>query len=204
VRKRIVAAFAVVMLVSTFSAVPITTAKDMKPPNVVSFVDPAYEMFDTVRDKFRSPLAAWEITSPFGIRLDPFGGGTTEFHKGVDLVQSGERVVIRAMADGVVIDNWLPPGEYYDGWHSGHPVYGGCIVIAHENGIHTLYGHISKTFVHEGWKVKKGDIIAIMGDTGFATGVHLHLGVFIRTQSDTGPYDVYYDPMQTLLKKEAL
>lgn len=150
---------------------------------------------------FQSPLANWQLTSPFGIRVDPFGSGIKELHNGIDLAVPGKRVLIHAAADGVVIDHWPPPGYYGGKWFNGHAIYGGCIILAHEKSLNTLYGHMRQTFVHEGQKIHKGDVIGIMGDTGYVTGPHLHLGVFVRLLSDAGYVDLYLDPMKTVMLK---
>ncbi|MFH1565044.1 MAG: M23 family metallopeptidase [bacterium] len=62
----------------------------------------------------------------------------------------------------------------YSGWNSG---YGTHIMIDHGNSKKTLYGHLSKNFVQVGEKVKKGQVIGMMGTTGRSTGVHLHFEV---------------------------
>ena len=157
------------------------------------------ELFASQKPFYESPLKGYHLTSGFGERLDPFGSGFYEFHRGVDLFARGTSVVVRAMSDGVIVDHWPPPGVYGGKAFKGHPIYGGCVVIEHKGGIHTLYGHMSKTFVKEGQSVKKGDIIGIMGATGRATGPHLHIGVFLRMWTDTGITDIYYDPFKTLM-----
>ena len=163
------------------------------------YEETAAELFESQKLYFRSPLAEYSVTSGFGERLDPFGSGFYEFHRGIDLFMRGKSCVVRAMSDGVISDHWPPPGVYGGKTFKGHPIYGGCIVIEHKGGIHTLYGHLSKTYVKEGQRVNKGDIIGIMGSTGRATGPHLHLGVFLRMWTDTGITDIYYDPKKTLL-----
>ena len=189
------------VLLSLLVAVSFTIANAEQKPPPEPISSELQSIMDNSNIEWQSPITAvCTITSYFGMRKDPFGSGVTEFHKGVDLAAFGKRVVIRAMADGVISDHWPPPGYYGGKWFGGHTVYGGCIVIAHLAGIHTLYGHMKETFVHEGQKVHKGDAIGIMGDTGYATGPHLHLGVFIRTWSDTGVFDQYIDPLQTVLK----
>ena len=55
---------------------------------------------------------------------------------------------------------------------------GNYLVIKQDNGYHTLYAHLSKKLVNEGDKVSKGQLIGIMGQTGYATGVHLHFAVW--------------------------
>lgn len=72
---------------------------------------------------------------------------------------------IKAAADGTIS---------YSGWMSG---YGYLIIIDHENGVQTYYGHCSKLYVSVGENVTAGDVIAAVGSTGNSTGNHLHLEI---------------------------
>lgn len=71
-------------------------------------------------------------------------------------------------------DNGTVSVAVYSGWNRG---YGKHIIIDHGNSKKTLYGHLSKNFVQVGEKVKKGQVIGMMGTTGRSTGVHLHFEV---------------------------
>lgn len=85
-------------------------------------------------------------------------------HKGMDIAAPyGTKIV--AAADGEVT---------YSGWMGG---YGNLIIITHENGIQTYYGHCSKLISKVGDEVKAGDEIAKVGSTGFSTGNHLHFEI---------------------------
>lgn len=88
-------------------------------------------------------------------------------------IANAKNTPIYAAADGVVIK------ESHSGWNYG---YGRYIVIDHGNGVETLYGHNNVTKVGVGEKVKKGQLIALMGNTGRVfgrTGIHLHFEVRI-------------------------
>ncbi|MFH1187505.1 MAG: M23 family metallopeptidase [bacterium] len=88
-------------------------------------------------------------------------------HHGLDI--GGKTTnYIYASEDGVV------SVAAYSGWNSG---YGTHIMIDHGGSKKTLYGHLSKNFVQVGEKVKKGQVIGMMGTTGRSTGVHLHFEV---------------------------
>ncbi|OAQ20563.1 M23 family metallopeptidase [Thermosulfurimonas dismutans] len=100
------------------------------------------------------------ISSRYGRRKDPFTGKPA-FHTGIDIV-SYPGTPIRATADGKVI---------YAGNHSG---YGKVVVIRHGFGYSTLYGHLKKIKVRAGQKVKRGQVIGYLGNTGRSTGPHLH------------------------------
>lgn len=105
-----------------------------------------------------------QITSFYGLRYLEEDGYLTEHH-GIDIAGlPGEQ--IRATGDGVVTDVWIY-----------HKIFGKCIWIRHDNGYCTLYGHLDRTFVYEGQKVKAGQVIGIMGNTGKSYGRHLHYAV---------------------------
>ncbi|MCP3659177.1 MAG: peptidoglycan DD-metalloendopeptidase family protein [Bacteroidetes bacterium] len=106
------------------------------------------------------PTSGGYISSVFGYRVHPVSG-RTELHKGIDIANRRGTPII-ATADGVV---------KYANWLGG---YGKLILIKHGYGYSTLYGHLSKILVKHGQKVKKGDRIGLMGNTGISTGSHLH------------------------------
>ncbi|MFT4177968.1 MAG: peptidoglycan DD-metalloendopeptidase family protein [Thermomonas sp.] len=110
------------------------------------------------------PIAGSYITSGFGYRADPFGGGG-QFHKGIDFEANvGDPVL--AMADGVVS---------YAGNRSG---YGNTIEIDHGNGYVTRYAHNSRLSRQVGDLVRAGQEVAKAGSTGRSTGAHVHLEVW--------------------------
>jgi murein DD-endopeptidase MepM/ murein hydrolase activator NlpD len=100
------------------------------------------------------------ITSPYGMRLNPFGGGNTEYHPGIDIGVDVGTTVAAAAAGRVIIVGWV----------SG---YGNYIAIDHGGGISTGYGHLSSFFVSVGQQVKRGQAIGASGNTGRSTGPHL-------------------------------
>lgn len=102
------------------------------------------------------------ITSEFGDRFDPLTGKQTSTHKGID-IGSIWRAEVVATADGYVKSHWV-----------FHPRFGRMIILQHDNGYSTVYAHLSKSYVHEGWEVEKGDVIGLMGSSGKSSGIHLH------------------------------
>ena len=115
------------------------------------------------------------ITSPFGYRRNPFGGGM-EFHQGLDIA-APMGTTITAAASGTVISA---------GWYGG---YGNYILIDHGGGMATGYGHCSQIFVSVGQKVQKGQAIGAVGSTGYSTGPHVHFEVRINGKPvDPVPY----------------
>jgi murein DD-endopeptidase MepM/ murein hydrolase activator NlpD len=109
------------------------------------------------------PVTAGYVSSRFGHRTDPFTGRRA-FHKGVDFAgRSGADVV--AVASGVVI------------WSGPRYGYGELVEINHGNGYVTRYAHNADNLVMIGETVKRGQVVARMGDTGRATGPNLHFEV---------------------------
>ena len=109
------------------------------------------------------PVNSGWISSYFGKRTDPFTGKPAN-HTGIDFAgKSGADVV--AVADGVVT------------WSSKRYGYGLMVEINHGNGYATRYAHNSENLVAVGDEVKKGQRVALMGDTGRATGPNLHFEV---------------------------
>lgn len=108
----------------------------------------------------------YRISSDYVDRTSPIFG-TAEFHTGIDIPASyGEDVV--AAADGVVITA---------GWVNG---FGNTVMISHGSGIVTLYGHNSSLVVSNGQSVKKGQVVAKVGSTGYSTGNHCHFEVRVN------------------------
>ena len=112
----------------------------------------------------RSPVASSYITSGYGGRADPFGGGS-QFHKGIDFdARTGDPVM--TVADGVVS---------FSGVRSG---YGNVVEVDHGNGFVTRYAHNSRNTVKVGDLVRVGQEIAKAGSTGRSTGAHVHFEVW--------------------------
>ncbi len=109
------------------------------------------------------PVANLEFTSLYGVRSDPFRG-TAAMHAGVD-IPGPVGTPIYATADGIV-------GRA--SWVGG---YGNLVELDHGRGLQTRYGHLSKITVPAGTRVKRGDVIGLMGSTGRSTGSHLHYEV---------------------------
>lgn len=127
------------------------------------------------------PVRSGWMSSYFGRRTDPFTGKPAN-HRGVDFAgKSGDEII--AVADGVVT------------WSSDRYGFGKLVEINHGNGYSTRYAHNDENLVAVGDEVKKGQTVALMGDTGRATGPNLHFEVlkngqrvnpvtFIRREAD--------------------
>jgi murein DD-endopeptidase MepM/ murein hydrolase activator NlpD len=122
-----------------------------------------------LRDEVRPggrPVTQGYISSRFGSRTDPFTGRRA-FHKGIDFAgREGAEVV--AVASGVVI------------WSGQRYGYGELVEVNHGNGYVTRYAHNVDNLVAVGDTVKRGQVIARMGDTGRATGPNLHFEVLLN------------------------
>ena len=108
------------------------------------------------------PVRGW-LTSGFGYRIDPFTG-LRQMHEGLDIANR-IGTSIDTPADGVVYRVFNNFG------------FGLMVEINHGYGIVTRYGHLSKAYVKVGQRVKRGERIAAMGNSGRATGPHLHYEV---------------------------
>jgi murein DD-endopeptidase MepM/ murein hydrolase activator NlpD len=111
------------------------------------------------------PARGW-VTSDFGQRLDPYTADRV-MHAGLDIAAPHGREV-RAPSDGVVIFAGLEGG------------YGNVLVIDHGYGIKTRYGHLSQISVKAGERIRRGQSVASIGNTGRSTGPHLHYEVRVN------------------------
>ncbi len=111
------------------------------------------------------PVDGW-MTSRFGHRVSPFTG-RKEFHKGLDIANR-KGTAILATANGIV------------SYAGKKGPMGNVLVIDHGHGMITRYAHLSETLKKQGEKVKRGDIIAQMGNSGRSTGPHLHYEVHLN------------------------
>lgn len=122
----------------------------------------AYGNTVSIPDSFRIDLTGFCMPTPSTRITSPFGPRWRRMHNGLDLkVNIGDTIV--AAFDGKVrIVKFERRG------------YGNYVVIRHENGLETVYGHLSKHLVSENQYVKAGEVIGLGGNTGRSTGSHLH------------------------------
>lgn len=109
---------------------------------------------------FPLETAAWRVSDPYGWRKDPFTGKDT-FHQGVDLA-CAEGTTVRAVLDGVVTTA------------RRSATYGNYLRISHPDGQETIYAHMQYLYVRAGEVVQTGQSLGTVGQTGRATGAHLH------------------------------
>lgn len=130
----------------------------------------------TVAGTFTVPVEYTRVTSKFGYRVNPV---TNEygFHSGIDLA-APEGTPIRAAFTGTVKQVASSAGR------------GNYIVLSHDNGLETMYCHCSEIIAVEGENIRSGEVIALVGSTGQATGPHLHLELWLN--------GIRYDPAWVL------
>ncbi len=133
--------------------------------------DDLIKLLETKRNLLAStpsvrPIGGGWITSKFGYRTSPFTG-RKEFHAGLDISnKSGTEII--ATANGKIS-------------YAARKMYiGNLVTIDHGYGRVTKYGHLQKILVKQGQKVKRGDVIALLGNTGRSTGPHIHYEVRIN------------------------
>lgn len=143
-------------VVSSYKAPAVSSKPKTKAENIFSDEDLPSASDLSINTKFLWPLLSHRITQYFSWR-----------HTGLDI---GDKVgnPIYATDDGKVERS---------GWSKG---YGYNVVINHGNGLQTLYGHASQLLVKDGETVSRGQVIALIGSTGWSTGPHLHLEVRVN------------------------
>lgn len=127
-------------------------------------VNPYGNLFDSLQDDVHIPMTGFRLPAP-GYVTSGYGWRRYRMHKGTDIkVQVGDS--IRAAWNGQVrIVGWDPRG------------YGYFVVIRHDNGLETIYGHLSRPMVDEYERIYAGEVLGLGGNTGRSTGSHLHLEI---------------------------
>lgn len=127
-------------------------------------VNPYGNMFDSLMDDVHIPMDGFTLPAP-GYITSKYGWRRYRMHKGTDIkVQTGDSIHA-AWGGQVRIVGWDPRG------------YGYYVLLRHDNGLETIYGHLSKPLVDEYDKIFPGDVIGLGGNTGRSTGSHLHFEV---------------------------
>ena len=123
----------------------------------------SFELRKALGELFIYPIHG-RLTSPFGYRSDPFTGARS-FHSGVDLA-APTGTSVKATLDGKIAETGFSR------------VFGNYVIITHERGYQSLYGHLSAIYVKRGQYVTQGTVIGAVGNTGYSTGPHLHLSIY--------------------------
>lgn len=127
--------------------------------------------------------SGYTITSEFAYRINPING-RRELHDALDIAGTGYGSPIYSANNGVVVD------AGYTG------INGNYVVINHNNGYYTYYGHMSRILVSKGQTVERGQQIGKVGSTGWATGPHVHFSVYkgypmMRGSTPVNPWSLY-------------
>lgn len=117
-------------------------------------------------EPFRTPTPGCMI-SPFGVIRYHNGKPTGNYHRGID-IRSPEGRPVRAISPGRVRIAKM------------YRLHGGTVGLDHGQGVTSLYIHLSRLAVRPGQGVQTGDVIGYVGHTGFATGPHLHWGLYVN------------------------
>ncbi len=149
--------------------------------------DKLKELAETQKDRLDhipaiQPISALnmrQMASGYGYRIDPIYG-TSKFHEGMDFA-SDVGTPVYATGDATV---------FSAGWNSG---YGRVIELDHGYNYMTRYAHLSEILVKPGQKVKRGDLIGKVGNTGKSTGPHLHYEVKLNGVAQNPVNYYFYD-----------
>ncbi len=153
---------------------PSPTSKEVEPNSLQAMLIEAANLTDyqskgdtyTVPIKSTKELLLDNVTSEFGERYNPLQDmPSISFHDAID-IEADLKEEIRSLKDGVVI--------YVERSNEG---YGNSVAVYHGDGLITFYAHLSKIFVANDDTVLSGEVIGEAGDSGIATGVHLHFEV---------------------------
>lgn len=131
-------------------------------PGMFSEITEVIKRHTFASDSFVFPVNG-DITSPFGKRTDPITAESSE-HFGID-INAPLNTEVKASKNGTVIK--AETNNYY----------GNFVIIAHNDGLSTLYGHLNEILVKPGEEIKDSGIIGLSGDSGRTTGPHLHFEV---------------------------
>lgn len=134
----------------------------------------SFELRKALGELFIYPIMG-RLTSPFGYRNDPFTGARS-FHSGIDLA-APIGTSVKATLDGRIAETGF------------NRIFGNYIIITHDRGYQSLYGHLSAIYVKRGQYVTQGAIVGAVGNTGYSTGPHLHLSIY-KNGSLINPFSV--------------
>ena len=131
---------------------------------------PGAGLSENVRNRVLGRLfivpARGRVSSPYGYRNDPFTG-LRKFHNGVDIANGQGTPVVASMS-----------GTAASVGYNGN--YGRYVILRHPDGFQTLYAHLARAHVSQGDRVRQGQQLGEMGNTGYSTGNHLHFSIFLN------------------------
>ena len=131
---------------------------------------PGAGLSENVRNRVLGQLfitpARGRLSSAYGYRNDPFTG-LRKFHNGIDIANGPGTPVVASMSGAVAAAGY-----------NGN--YGRYVILRHPDGFQTLYAHLARTHVSRGDRVRQGQQLGEMGNTGYSTGNHLHFSIFVN------------------------
>jgi len=164
-----------------------TTMRLQAKERITSYED-LTRWIETQKQIFTATPRGWPckgpLTSHFGRRQNPFNRDGEEVHLGID-ISGPVGSPIRATADGVV---------RVASWRTG---YGNLVVLQHDYGFQSRFAHNSRVLVRVGDRVKRGQVLALMGATGRASGPHCHYEVWRYNQRKNPTGYLKEDPTGT-------
>lgn len=139
----------------------------------------------------------FKITSPFGLRPDPFNSGQTDFHTGIDYGGRPQGFLVQTTVGGTVF-----AAKMYGGW-------GNLAGVTDARGYNHLFAHLQTILVRPGQTVAKGDAVGTLGSTGKVTGPHLHYqinrpGTGVSGSGYFGDPDRYYFEEEVVTVERAI
>ena len=171
----------VLMLTAVLLCAGVYSSASKQPPVAAQtqpIIIPTEEPASTCTPEPTEPPAPLFINPASGVLTSEFGERWGRKHTGIDIGGDMGSDIIAASGGVVECADWV----------SG---YGNYIIIDHENGYKTAYGHCQELLVSEGERVSRGDLIALMGSTGNSTGPHLHFEVKYM--------DAYLNPIEYVM-----
>ncbi len=130
------------------------------------------------------PIGTFVLTSPFGNRTSPFTN-TVDFHSGIDLAAREGTPVLSVGGGRVVFAGRYPLRRNVRWWR-----YGNVVVVAHGERYLTIYAHLQEISVRRGARLRRGEELGTVGNTGWSTSPHLHFEVRVLTEGSDEPEPV--------------
>ncbi len=142
--------------------------QNIKIPKENSLEVPVFNSVNQLTSRGNIINLSWPILGTITSRFGPRGDG---FHHGLDIAAPIGTIIKAARAGEVIFSGWK------------NNIYGYTVIIKHSSGLRTMYSHNNKNIVTKGQYVRNGEVIAKIGETGNATGPHIHFGVYVNGEA---------------------
>lgn len=179
--KVLLVVFASLFILPLFAVVAIANAGIAGVAHALVSVNPITHLVEihNANGKLVKTLNVSTIWPANGVVTLEFGAPDPPYqlhHTGIDIANRHQR-------QGDPISVFMPGKVIFAGWQTG---YGNVVYVDHGNNITSIYGHMETIYAHKGEEVKPGDVIGLMGMTGWATGPHVHFEIRV--------YDIPVNP----------